>query len=302
LGAQPKHGLAAATDDEYIEAAVSSASSHPATRVGCFFIPGIGTREQLTRARDLGVRFIRIGTNAVEVDQGLAFIAYAREIGLTVCSNLMKSYVLSPFDLCRAAEKAAGAGAQVVVLVDSAGGMLPEEVTAYVSAMRNTIAADIGFHGHNNLGLANACALSAIRAGARFVDVTLQGMGRSAGNASTEGLLLILEKLGHSTGIDYLKVLDAGEEMIRPRLGAPGFSGITAISGYALFHSSYTKHVQEACASYDVDPRVLIIEVSRIDRNMPSRELFLKVAAELAAQRVVKKVHFPPVLGEEKRS
>src|SRR5207302_8249235 len=105
-----------------------------------------------------------------------------------------------------------------------AGGMFPEEVAVYVKAMVETIDAQVGFHGHNNLGLANACAIAALKAGARFIDTTLQGMGRSSGNAHTESMLLIFEKLGFATGIDYLKVMDIGEKFVRPRLGEAGFS------------------------------------------------------------------------------
>jgi 4-hydroxy-2-oxovalerate aldolase len=295
LGAQLKHGRAAASDEQYIQAAVETAGD---SYVGCFFIPGIGTRDQIQRAKEVGMQFIRIGTNATEIETALNEITWAREAGLNVSANLMKSYVLNPYEICRATRKAAAAGAQVVSLVDSAGGMLPEEVATYVSAMTDTVDAQIGFHGHNNLGLANACAIAALKAGATFIDSTLQGMGRSSGNAITESMVFIYEKLGYTSGVDQLKVLDAGEKLVRPKLGKAGFTGVMVTSGFAFFHSSYMKFVNEACAAFEVDPRELIIEVSKVEKDRPSRELFMETASRLMSSRAMHEVRFPAILNE----
>ncbi len=282
LGAQPRHGQAAATDEEYVEAAVAAASG---AKVGCFYIAGLGKPEQMKRARSLGMDFIRIGNNAPEVEMGLADITAARDMGLFVSSNLMKSYLLSPREIAECARKVEAAGAHLVTLVDSAGGMLLDEVDAYTRAIREAVSIPVGFHGHDNLGLANGASIGALRAGARFMDSTLQGMGRSAGNACTETLLLLYERLGIATGIDYYAVMELGERLIRPRLGRAGISGIQAVSGYAQFHSSFMKHVNEAAVVHGVDRRKLIVEVSRIDRMRPSRELFLEVAARLEKEQ-----------------
>lgn len=296
LGAQAVFGAAAATDEEYIVAALEGAAK--TAKVGCFYIPGLGKREGLLRARELGMDFVRIGTNASEIEKGLAEIAYARELGFTVSSNLMKSYVLTPFDVCRAAKKAESAGAHVVSLVDSAGGMLPDEVALYVRAMAETVGCAVGFHGHNNLGLANACSLAALQNGASMIDSTLQGMGRSTGNAWTESMLMIYKKIGFKSGVDCFQVMDVGEKLIRPRLGRAGFSSIEVTSGFARFHSSYMKHVDEAASAFEVDPRSLIIEVSKINKNNPNQELFFDAAAKLARLKTTNPVTFPTILPE----
>jgi 4-hydroxy-2-oxovalerate aldolase len=281
LGGSPKYGEAAASDEEYVQAAVEGAAGK--ARVGCFFIPGIGTRDHLKRARSLGMDFVRVGTNATEIDRALDSITFARELGLHVSSNLMKSYVLEPGQIAQASKKAAAAGAQVVSLVDSAGGMLPDEVAPYIRAMVSSVDIDVGYHGHNNLGLANACSLTALQNGARMIDSTLQGMGRSAGNACTESMLCIYDRLGYETGVDTLRVLDLGERYIRPRLSEAGTTGIHVVSGFALFHSSFQKHVDEASAKFGIDPRMLIIEVCKVDKNNPPADLFHQTASRLAA-------------------
>lgn len=84
-------------------------------------------------------------------------------------------------------------------LVDSYGGCFPEEVAAAIRTARTFFAGTIGFHGHDNAGLAFANTLSALQAGASSVDATFMGMGRGAGNLKTE---LVLTYVGIATGTE----------------------------------------------------------------------------------------------------
>ena len=74
--------------------------------------------------------------------------------------------------------------------------MLPNDVKKYIEEVKKAVNKKflIGFHGHNNLGLANANCLSAIDAGANIIDSSIMGMGRSSGNAITEMLIAILDR------------------------------------------------------------------------------------------------------------
>ena len=82
-------------------------------------------------------------------------------------------------------------------LVDSFGGCFPDEVSDAVTQARGIVSSDIGFHGHDNAGLAFANSLSALSAGAIAIDATFMGMGRGAGNLKTE---LMLTYVGIATG------------------------------------------------------------------------------------------------------
>src|SRR3954468_24382940 len=128
-GSGPKHGQAAATDEEYCRAAANALKT---SRFGAFFIPNIGTREHLEMAREHGMGFIRIGTNVTQVDQAKPFIEYAKKLGFEVSYNAMKSYVLEPEDFAREIRKTWEWGADSVYLVDSSGGMTPDDVRKYV--------------------------------------------------------------------------------------------------------------------------------------------------------------------------
>jgi 4-hydroxy-2-oxovalerate aldolase len=278
------HGVAAATDLEYLEAARKVLKK---AKLGMFFIPGIGREEDLKMAAHHGMDFVRIGTNVTEVKEAARYIDIAKSLGLQVSANLMKTYVLPPADFLKQAKLAEKYGADILVVVDSSGGMLPQDVVNYVSILKNNTDLAIGYHGHNNLGLAISNTLEAIKSGATIVDATLRGMGRSAGNAQIEILVLLLEKLGYCTGIDFYKIMDIAEKLLKPlmRVEQQGIDSIGAISGYAQFHSSFLSKIYKVSQKHNIDPRELIVKVSEIDRVNVSNELAEAIAQELEKEK-----------------
>jgi len=276
-------GIAAATDEEYVRAAAHSLKR---ASFGAFFIPGIGTKEHLDMARHYGMSFIRIGTNVTSSEMAREFIEYGRKLGFDVSYNAMKSYAVSPEEFQRRLKQTTEWGAETVYVVDSAGSMMPNDVREYVSRLRDVVGeAGIGFHGHNNFGLANANALAAVEAGATMIDTTMLGMGRSSGNSQTEVMLVLLQKLGHETGVDLLKAMDVGEQLIRPRRsGGTGVSAIEVTMAAAQFHSSFLPRIEKACLQYNIDAKLLITEVSKVDIVNPSQALIMSIAERCAGR------------------
>lgn len=275
-------GVAAATDEEYLKAASSALKR---AQFGTFFIPGIGNEDHLRMAADYGMGFVRIGTNAPEVEKAEKYVKLAKELGMTVSVNLMKSYSLKPKELAKRVRTAKDWGADIAYVVDSAGGMLPREVSEYVKQIRDTTDVVVGFHGHDNFNLAVANTLAAIESGATFVDSTLQGIGRSAGNAPTEILVMILEKMGYKTGIAPLKVMNIGESFIKPMMKKGGISSIDVIGGYALFHSKFLESVFRVADKFELDPRELILNTSKSNLLEVPEELLISFAEELSKKR-----------------
>ncbi len=251
-------GEAADTDEAYLRAASESLKK---AKFGMFCIPGVAELEDIDMAADHRMGFIRVGTDVTEVDRSIPFIARAKKHGMMVCANFMKSYALDPAAVAQKVKLSASYGADVVYLVDSAGGMLPNQVEEYLRAARDASDVPLGFHGHDNLGLAVANSLKAIECGAEIVDSSLQGLGRSAGNAPTELLLGALKVAGTDVGIDPIAVMDLGEKHIRPLIRRHGLSSIDIVSGIAQFHSSYMGVVQKAASKFRVDPRKLILAI-----------------------------------------
>ncbi len=102
-------------------------------------------------------------------------------------------------------------------MVDSFGGVYPEDVKKTYELVRNQTDVKIGFHGHNNLEMGLINTLTAIECGASIVDATVTGMGRGAGNLSTELLLTSLNAKG-LVDLDFnalSKVVDPFSKMQR---------------------------------------------------------------------------------------
>jgi isopropylmalate/homocitrate/citramalate synthase len=116
------------------------------------------------------------------------------------------------------------AGAEEVVVVDTLGIATPEAVAELVGRTVEWVGSDVPvhFHGHNDFGLATAAAVAAAKAGARWIQGTINGMGERAGNANLLEVALTLEALyGIETG---LRLERAREVSARVR----------ELSGYAL--------------------------------------------------------------------
>jgi 2-isopropylmalate synthase len=112
-------------------------------------------------------------------------------------------------ELCRAAREE---GADVISFADTGGGLLPEDVESLVTGCLSLFprgkAPLVGVHCHNDLGLATANTLAAIKAGAGHVEVTLGGFGERAGNAALEEIAFIIAAHGPRLGITHGISLD----------------------------------------------------------------------------------------------
>lgn len=279
------HHVAAATDVDYMVAASKSVKTG---KWGMFCIPGIAKLDHLRLAADHGMDFVRIGTNITEVDSSESFIALARELGIEVCANFMKSYSLKPEEFARLAARSVGFGSQIVYLVDSAGGMLPNEVRTYIQAARSEIpnTATLGFHGHNNLGLAVANSIVCTEEGVEIIDTSLQGFGRSAGNTPTEQFVSTLIRLGLPVNVDPIEIMHLGETLIRPLIHRRGLSSLDIAAGQAQFHSSYMPAILTTAKKHRIDPRLLIIELCKEDKiNAPSH-LLERIAIDLGMKNI----------------
>ncbi len=290
LGASRTSTPARCSDEEMAALAVAAKG---ASRIGAFFIPGVGTSDDMRRFRDAGADFVRIGTDVSKSQSSWEFVELAASLGFQVFYNFMKSYAAAPFELLQRAIPIVERGATTVSIVDSAGGMLPNQVAAYVKVLEAGLDAEIGFHGHNNLLLANANSLAAVQAGASVIDTTLLGMGRGGGNAQTETMLVILEKAGYPTGISPLEVAKIAERFVSAKpTRLKGANELELIYGFALFHSGFTKRVQDVAAAYGIPYQELILEVSRYAKENPSQALIEEVASQLRQSGRVE-IHFP---------
>lgn len=275
------YGKAAQTDEEYMIAAKKALKK---AKYGMFCIPGIARLEDIDLAHKHGMGFIRIGTNVTEVANSEQYIKRAKKYGMFVAANYMKSYALPPKDFAKQVKLSQKYGVDMIYIVDSAGGMFPEDIEKYYKATRSVTDLPIGFHGHDNLGLAISNSLFAAELGVEFIDTTLQALGRSAGNACTEVVVAALLKRGHKIPIDLLKVLEVGQKHVQPLISKKGRMLLDTVAGYAEFHSSYMPKIQKYSAKYGVDPARLIIEMCKVDKVNAKEHILDSVAKKLKAK------------------
>jgi 4-hydroxy 2-oxovalerate aldolase len=298
LGASRKGVNSICTDEEYVSLAAAVKGK---SKIGVFFIPGVGTKEDIDLLVANGGDFIRVGTDVSRSESSKEFIEYALSKGLEVGYNFMKSYVVSPYELCKRAVEVEKYGAQMISLVDSAGGMLPKEVGQYMSLLKECLKVRVGFHGHNNLLIANANNIAAIENGADIIDTTLMGMGRGAGNAQTETMLVILEKMGLKTGIDPIRASNISKKFISPKTDQlKGSDDLQLVMGYAQFHDAFLNIIMDYAGRFDIDYRILIMEVSKINKENPTKELIETVASQIKEGNKVN-VFFPRFFHKEVR-
>jgi 2-isopropylmalate synthase len=120
-----------------------------------------------------------------------------------------------PDFLCRAVEIAIRAGATTVNLPDTVGYATPQDIAAMFAGVRERVpGADdviLSTHNHNDLGLAVANALSAVTAGVRQVECTVNGIGERAGNAALEEIVMALrtrrDAFPYATGVETTRIL-----------------------------------------------------------------------------------------------
>ena len=164
--------------------------------------------------------------------------------------------------------EAVRSGAHVVNLADTVGCALPEHVALMVREVRGAVKdrVPVGIHCHNDLGLATSNTISAIRAGARQMDVTVTGVGERAGNASLEQIAVALDfhskHLKVRTGMDLSKLgglcdLVISEMKIRtatcqPLIGMNSFRHESGIHIHGMLNNPMTYEV--------VDPKDLGME------------------------------------------
>jgi 4-hydroxy 2-oxovalerate aldolase len=281
-GSSFNYGFSKIDERELIRVAVATATR---AKIAALMLPGLGTKDDIKAARDLGVSVIRVATHCTEADIAVQHFGVARQVGLETVGFLMMAHSAPAEVLARQARIMADAGCQCVYVTDSAGALILEQVTDRVEAMRVELGGDatIGFHGHENLALGVANTICAIRAGAVQVDGCTRRFGAGAGNTPTEALAAVCDKLGIRTGIDPLAMFDAAEDVVRPIMGTePSLSRLALIMGFAGVYSSFLRHAYRAAERYGVSGADILLACGERKLVGGQEDQIIDIAVELA--------------------
>jgi|APCry1669189883_1035261.scaffolds.fasta_scaffold01750_3 4-hydroxy 2-oxovalerate aldolase len=277
-------GEAIISDDEILKVSRNNLKN---TKLSMHVIPGFATiKRDLIKAIDLGVDIFRVASHVTEADICQRHIEYVRNANKTAFGILMMSHMADIKTLVSEAQKMQNYGAEALVIMDSSGYYFPEDVVDRITALKNGLDIPVGFHGHNNLGLAIANSRAAIESGADILDASIRGFGAGAGNTQLEVLVAVLHRLGYTTGIDLYKILDAAdvaEKEFNPV--APFSTPMSVISGLSGVFSGFAKHVASAAKDYNVDPRDIFFELGKRKAVAGQESLIFEVAQELSMSK-----------------
>ena len=255
-------------------------------RIASLLVPGIGTINELKEAAERGTQIVRIATQCTEADISRQHFEIAKGMGLEAVGFLMMAHMRGPGFLAEQAKLMESYGADCVYIVDSAGALLPGGVRERVAALKDALQCDVGFHAHDNLGVAVGNSIAALEAGTDQLDGSLRGLGAGAGNAPTELLAAVLDRLGVNPGLDVFGLMDAAEYVMAPFMPFQPFPDRDAIAiGYAGVYSTFLLHAKRAAERYGLDPREILVELGARQAVAGQEDWILDVAIELARNK-----------------
>lgn len=161
------------------------------------------------------IDLVRIAVDPQNFSRALKLAEAIKKLGFEVGFNVMYMSTWKRHKAFLEEIRMVGGIADYFYLVDSFGGVYPEDVRESIALVKERTFVKIGFHGHNNLELALINSITAVEQGASIIDSTITGMGRGAGNLKTELLLTALNaRAGLEVNFNSLSnVVDAFEQL-----------------------------------------------------------------------------------------
>jgi 2-isopropylmalate synthase len=256
---------------------------------------------------DLHVReVLRVSNdeNLAMIADSIAFLARSGRETIFDAEHFFDGYKADPDYALRTLQAAHDAGAGRLVLCDTNGGSLPEEIARITAAVRGALGdAVIGIHGHNDSGLAVANSLAAVTAGATHVQGTINGVGERCGNVD---LIALAANLAFKAGCDVLRpgslehltevsrhigeLMNVGVVESQPFVGVNAFAHKGGMHVHAVGRNPQTyEHIPpEVVGNHR---RILVSELSGVSNIAATVDSKFEIGDDKAAQqRVLRRV------------
>jgi len=278
-GSSFNYGFSHTSEKLLLQAAVEEAAN---AKIAVLMLPGIGVKDDLVEAAEIGASVARIATHCTEADISPQHIALAKDLGMETVGFLMMAHMIQPEALLEQAKLMESYGADCVYVVDSAGAMTIDDVRRRVALLKTGLEVEVGVHAHNNLSLAVANSMAAFDEGVDQIDGCTTGLGAGAGNCPTEIMVAAFEKTGVHTGVDPFAVMDVAEETVRPIQPTQGIIDRDGLMlGYAGVYGSFLLHAKRAAERFGVDTRDILLELGKRKAVGGQEDMIIDVAVQL---------------------
>ena len=142
-----------------------------------------------------GVKLVRVCVAKNTIEKSVPIIKKCVELGLEISVNLTRMSHYSAEEIDKTVTTVSKLPVDMVYFADSNGSMLPNQISAIYTRCAELTEVKLGFHAHDNLGLAQANSIAAINAGAKYIDVSMAGLGKDIGNLNAELFVAYLHAL-----------------------------------------------------------------------------------------------------------
>lgn len=268
------------SDLDLLEAARDSLKTG-SPKLAVHTIPGFATiKRDLIPAIKSGVDVFRVATHVSEASVSKKHIEFLANKDVIAHGVLMMSHMISISGLIEQIKLMESYGASAVILMDSAGYFLPVDVENRLEAIKQETEISIGFHAHNNLGVAVSNAEAALKFGAAIIDGASMGLGAGAGNAQLENILAMRKRMGEKVDIEpFLKMSLLVEESYQNNL--PRTTSSSTQSGLAGVFSGYAPQVKQISSELGLDVNTLWSELGKRRLVAGQESMIREVAQDL---------------------
>ena len=253
------------------------------TKLGVHIIPGLATIENdIKPAIDLGVDIYRVATHCTEATVSKTHIEFLKKQNKKVLGVLMMSSLCDENTLLENAKIMEDYGAEAIIIMDSTGTFLPDDVKKRIELLCSSLTIDVGFHAHNNLGCAIYNSLIAVQSGAKYIDACIRGFGAGAGNAALEILLPVLQKSNIYTGVNFEKVILEADKVTEYLVKSPpNITPVNVLTGLNKLFSGFEKPIIEAARINELEYSSLIFELGNRKLVAGQEDLIIEIAENL---------------------
>lgn len=272
-------GLSLENEGDMLKAARKNLNN---TRLCVHSIPSFSTiKKNIDNAINLGVDVFRIGTHCTEGDITERHINYLKGKKKEVYGAMMMIHMTTTKTLLEECRKIESYGADGIVLMDSVGYFTNDKVFELIGELNKNLNINVGFHAHNNLGMAITNSLDALKAGAKLLDASSAGLGAGAGNTQLEVLIAILNKK-YKLAYSFEKIM-ACANMIRKNYSKdlPKLDDSSIFSGLYGVFSGFKKHVQRISLQYGIREHDIWYELGKHNVIAGQEDLIFDIALKL---------------------